>query len=170
MRSVIICGDRKYTRTEPIRAKMLSLVQEHGRNNIIFILGGAMGADLIAENIANIYGYNKHVIPADWDRDGKYTAGKIRNTRLLAYAFNKSKTPDLISCYAYKDVAKFDYGFSHGGTEDMCRKTLKAKCQTYLYSGYVPNRDKGDRGNGGPIYQHQYDILNLRPKTPKQQT
>jgi len=48
----------------------------------LIISGGARGADKLAERFADDYGFEKHIIKADWDKYGK-SAGFKRNTKLI---------------------------------------------------------------------------------------
>lgn len=74
----IVTGSRDWTDAETLR-RCIAHLETPGA---FMIVGGARGADRIAEDYwANCY-LHPIVVPAMWDRDGK-SAGPIRNAAML---------------------------------------------------------------------------------------
>lgn len=109
---VLVCGGRAFND----RAAMSVALRDFKPKNVaidvsdvILILGGANGADRLAEEWADVWGVRKRVFPANWARDGK-AAGPIRNQRML----DEGK-PDLVIAFP-----------GGRGTADMVRRAKKA--------------------------------------------
>ena len=51
---------------------------------IVIVSGGARGADALAEKYADERGYDKHIMPADWNKYGR-GAGYRRNEEMHSY-------------------------------------------------------------------------------------
>jgi hypothetical protein len=75
---ILICGDRNWDDYNKIKTKFT----EFNSCNDVIIVGGATGADSIAEDIAIIEGFEVIVKPADWIKYGR-AAGPIRNKAML---------------------------------------------------------------------------------------
>ena len=73
---ILICGDRKYDSKEKIFAFVKSLPPD-----TIIIEGEAKGADTLAREAGEEYGFVVERYPADWSIGKK--AGPIRNTQML---------------------------------------------------------------------------------------
>lgn len=80
---VLVCGDRNWRTTEPIRRELMTLSGsfEHP-SEVVVIHGDCRGADKIAGTIAEELGMTVVAVPADWDQHGK-SAGPIRNLKML---------------------------------------------------------------------------------------
>jgi hypothetical protein len=76
--TVLICGSRTWTDPAPIRAAVAALA-----SGSIVLVGGATGADRVAEHLARERGdLEVRVFAADWRRHGR-RAGVLRNLRML---------------------------------------------------------------------------------------
>lgn len=77
---MLVAGSRGYNNYDEMCQVLDFLLQkqisEHRR--IVIVSGGARGADELAERYADERGYEKHIIPADWNTYGK-SAGYRRN-------------------------------------------------------------------------------------------
>lgn len=102
---VLVCGGRNLADYELVK-KSLSL---HTTSSCQFILGGARGADSLAELYAKENGRTFRVFPADWEKHGR-AAGFIRNKEMI------DQGPNLV-------IAFWD-GFSRGtkNTIDLAKK------------------------------------------------
>lgn len=89
---VLICGDRRWTNSELIHARLAALKEEHG-NCLLVITGGANGADTIADQEAKKLGIDRVVFPANWEGRG-LRAGFVRNELML-----RMGKPDLVIGY-----------------------------------------------------------------------
>jgi DNA-binding MurR/RpiR family transcriptional regulator len=84
---VVVSGSRGWTDYAAIR---MALAELPARSTII--VGGARGADTLAEEAAHHLGHVVDVYRADWDRYGK-RAGYIRNALML------DQEPDLVLAF-----------------------------------------------------------------------
>ena len=84
---IIVCGSRNFSN----KTLMFSHLETITRSleNIEIISGGCRGADNLAEEYANIKGYELKVFPADWNKYGR-AAGPIRNKQMLDYALEEN--------------------------------------------------------------------------------
>lgn len=73
----VICGSRSWDETTAIREELARLPE-----GAVVVVGGARGADRIAERLARRRGLAVEVYPARWDEEGK-CAGFRRNKRML---------------------------------------------------------------------------------------
>jgi len=105
---VLICGDRNWTNTQSILAKLHRFHPD--RDTIMH--GAARGADSIAGRLANDLGFPVRAYPADWSKYGR-AAGPIRNKQML------DQNPDLVLAF-HPDITKSK------GTGNMV-KIAKAK-------------------------------------------
>lgn len=112
MTRVLICGGRDFGD----RALMSRTLMRFKPDNValdasehIFILGGAPGADTLAEEWADVFGVRKRIYPADWETHGR-AAGPIRNQRML-----DEGRPDLVIAFP-----------GGRGTADMVRRARAA--------------------------------------------
>lgn len=108
---VLVCGGRDFRDRDavsralmPYRPQPITEPSEH-----ILIVGGASGADAIAEEWADVWGMRKRVFPANWAVHGK-AAGPIRNQRMI----DEGK-PDLVIAFP-----------GGRGTADMIRRAKAA--------------------------------------------
>lgn len=108
---VLVCGGRDYA-DRGVVAGALSPYRPSSvldATETILILGGAPGADTLAEEWADVWGVRKRVFLADWNKHGR-AAGPLRNQRML----DEGK-PNL--------VVAFPGG---RGTADMCARAEAA--------------------------------------------
>lgn len=113
-RRILVCGGRDFND----RAVMASALSPYRTNRpteaseLILIVGGAPGADTLAEEWADVFGIRKRVFLADWKAHGR-AAGPIRNQRML----NEGR-PDLVLAFP-----------GGRGTADMVRRARSAGVQ-----------------------------------------
>lgn len=81
--NIVICGSRKFNDFKRFKFEMDDILQD--KEEVILVSGGAKGADSMAENYADRYGYEFYEIPADWNQHGK-KAGMLRNIQMLEIA------------------------------------------------------------------------------------
>lgn len=77
---MLVAGSRGFD-NYPLMCKCLDFLlkkQVAMNKHIVIVSGGAKGADSLAERYADERGYEKHIMPADWDKHGK-SAGYRRN-------------------------------------------------------------------------------------------
>jgi hypothetical protein len=117
----LVCGDRHWTN----KAIIMKVLKEHGITQII--VGGASGADTIAEECAKkiktIWGYPLVVwkYMADWKKYGR-AAGPIRNKQMLEMG-----KPQIV--FAFHDDIE-----SSKGTKNMIMQANKEDIPVHLYS------------------------------------
>lgn len=100
----LICGGREYA-DQPFMYKTLDEL-----NPDEVVVGGAPGADTMAEGWAIMNGVARHVHPANWSSQGK-SAGPIRNQEML------DMHPDIDVVIAFPGGS---------GTADMVRRAEAA--------------------------------------------
>ncbi len=111
---IAIVGSSHLSETEEIDARKYSglvlnqMIKEFGKDDILFISGGARGVDIIAEDVARELGIGTEILkPAEQNWD----AYKVRNIRIaelcdVLYCFpTKIKTTPCYHC-EYKDHEK----------------------------------------------------------------
>jgi hypothetical protein len=59
-----------------------ALLNLEGRDGTVIVTGGGRGADTIADDVARELGFERLIVPANWERYGR-SAGPRRNTRML---------------------------------------------------------------------------------------
>jgi cysteine synthase len=82
---VLVCGGRDYSDRAAVARALVPYRPAKPAtepSDTILILGGATGADAIAEEWADVWGVRKRVFPANWKKHGK-AAGPIRNQQML---------------------------------------------------------------------------------------
>ena len=82
---ILITGSREWTDRATIRRALVEAGHRsgvHPRDTVV-VHGGARGADTIADEVADAFGCQVEVHPADWDRYGK-AAGHRRNAEMVA--------------------------------------------------------------------------------------
>lgn len=111
MTRILVCGGRHFNDRSMMsialaefKPRPITEASEH-----IFILGGASGADKLAEEWADVFGIRKRVFPANWAQNGK-AAGPIRNQRML-----DEGRPELVIAFP-----------GGNGTADMVRRARSA--------------------------------------------
>lgn len=113
---IIICGDREWKNSTP----MLKLFKAFPSDTII-VEGECRGADVMAAELAPLFGFGVKPYPALWHKYGK-SAGPIRNTQMLVEG-----NPDAV------------YGFHNDienskGTRNMLNQALSRGVPAYLYN------------------------------------
>lgn len=103
----IFCGSRGWGGTTRIRERLERLPA-----GAIVVVGGARGADRIAEQVARRMGLEVEVYPARWHEEGK-GAGYRRNERILGL-------PKVSGVFAFRTRGK------SGGTDHMIRIAREA--------------------------------------------
>jgi len=125
---VLVCGSRSWGNRNSIEHALAhSWVMGYRR----LIHGGAKGADKIAAEIAENWGFIVTEFKAEWDKHGK-AAGPIRNTKML-----EEGKPDL--------VLAFQIGES-SGTQHMVDISIEAGVQVRLLRIYEGKKHE-DRGS-----------------------
>lgn len=83
---VVVAGCRDYFDYEQARAFIhLCLQNIKEQYTLIFVSGGASGADRLGERYAHEHGYAIERFDADWDKYGK-RAGPLRNEKMAQAA------------------------------------------------------------------------------------
>lgn len=109
---ILVCGGRDYDNRSAVALALKEFRPENVARDVsdaILILGGAPGADRLAEEWADTWGVRKRIFPANWLAHGK-AAGPIRNQRML----DEGK-PDLVIAFP-----------GGRGTADMVSRSRKA--------------------------------------------
>lgn len=114
---VIVCGGRDEGEDVlPLLFALLTgLAKQYGRR-LVVVHGGARCIDSTAGVMARRLGVRYEEYPADWAKDGRYSAGPIRNQKMLGLG------ADLVVGLK----AKFNWRLDKGGTEDMIRRAHEA--------------------------------------------
>src|SRR4051812_3240410 len=76
---VLVCGSRDWTDKDEIANVLADLAD---LPSVEILHGGARGADQMAGEVAEFYGYDVRVFAADWQNEGR-RAGFLRNLRML---------------------------------------------------------------------------------------
>lgn len=87
---VLICGARAWTDIQILWLEMDRLRVDHDITEVV--VGGARGADMMAEEWARTRGIHGVLLTPDWDRHGR-RAGFIRNIAML------DEKPDLVVAF-----------------------------------------------------------------------
>jgi hypothetical protein len=112
MYKVLMCGDRNWNDDDAIAQVMNELVEQHGVNNLLIIHGGAVGADVMAGEIANRFNVHTAEVCALWDTRHR-GAGPQRNEVML-----KLRPDEVIAFHGDIERSR--------GTADMVRRAEKA--------------------------------------------
>lgn len=113
---ILVCGSRKWVEQAPLERELRRFPP-----GTILVHGAARGADNIAGYVGKRLGLIIRPYPANWERDGKFSAGPIRNSFML-----EQEHPD-------KDGVCIDLALAFHkdpslgkGTKDMVAKLRKA--------------------------------------------
>jgi hypothetical protein len=79
MARLLVCGSRDWGDLDTIAEVLAAYI---GRPHMVVIHGAARGADSLAGEVAEDYGWDVRAFPADWERHGK-RAGILRNLMML---------------------------------------------------------------------------------------
>lgn len=102
--SLLICGDRKWNKIEPIRREIKKLIKEY--EILIVFEGDCDGADKLGGEIAeDEFGLFVDSNPAKWDMYGK-AAGPIRNGEMLHKLLTKVQTDKYLVLAFHPDLRK----------------------------------------------------------------
>lgn len=88
---VLVCGGRDFCDETFVETRLLEILRD--REVDLFITGGARGADAVADRVAERYGVQRVIVPANWNGRGK-AAGMERNALML-----KLFEPDLVIAF-----------------------------------------------------------------------
>lgn len=81
---VLVTGSRDFEDGQTVLDALLAAQEWANPERLIVIQGGARGADKLAHQAATaLPGVLSVTVPADWENDGKYAAGPIRNSAML---------------------------------------------------------------------------------------
>lgn len=66
---IAVIGSRSFTNKNLMKAELLELIKSRGidEKDVVIISGGAKGADLMAEVIADECGFSKNIMRANWE-------------------------------------------------------------------------------------------------------
>ena len=107
----LVCGGRDYRDKD----YLWNVLDGYGPPEITEIISGmAKGADIMAAEWAERFGFSLHKFPADWEKHGK-AAGPIRNQKMLDIG-----KPDVVIAFP-----------GGRGTADMIRRAQKAGIKVY---------------------------------------
>lgn len=109
---VLVCGGRDFSDRDAVAFALKEYKPKPiatGVSEAIIIVGGAPGADTLAEEWADCFGVRKRVFLANWAKHGK-AAGPIRNQQMI----DEGK-PDLVIAFP-----------GGRGTADMIRRAESA--------------------------------------------
>ena len=84
---ILITGSRHWTDRTALASAMSRALTYLGsyigaNHSAVLVHGGAKGADAVAADIADNWGWTVEEHPADWDADGR-RAGPLRNQRMV---------------------------------------------------------------------------------------
>ena len=79
---ILITGSRHWADERAIESALLGATYNVPGDRITVVHGGAAGADRLAGKLADEWGMNVEVHPAEWDKHGK-AAGPIRNQKMV---------------------------------------------------------------------------------------
>lgn len=79
---ILITGSRHWSDERAIESALLGATYNVPGDRITVVHGGASGADRLAGKLADEWGMNVEVHPAEWGKHGK-AAGPIRNQKMV---------------------------------------------------------------------------------------
>ena len=112
MKKIIVAGGRDFSDRSLMSGVMDCLINEDD----VILCGMAKGADQLAWDIANEWGYQVEKHPADWNKYGK-SAGPVRNQEMAMAA----------------DALIAFWDGSSRGTKDMISKAVTAGLEMHVY-------------------------------------
>lgn len=97
---LLVAGSRKYNDYLEMSSVLDFVIEPYVLKNkhIIIVSGGAGGADRMAERYADEHKYEKHIMPADWNKYGK-SAGYRRNKDMHLYISSPSHRKRECICF-----------------------------------------------------------------------
>lgn len=100
---LLVVGSRGYDNYSEMCEKLDFLLKNQIAQNrkIIIVSGGARGADELAERYADERGYEKHIMPADWEKYGR-CAGYHRNNDM--HLFISTPSDKKRGCICFWDM------------------------------------------------------------------
>lgn len=114
---VLVTGSRDWTDREAIRKALWWLRKHH--DEVVVVHGGADGADSIADDLAEEFGFLPVEYAADWHQY-KLAAGPIRNQAMV------DSGPDVVLAF-HEDLAKSK------GTKDCVKKARSANIPVFVW-------------------------------------
>lgn len=114
---MLVCGSRTFNDARVVEERMSRLPM-----GTTFIVGGARGADSIAEVLARSWEAHVMVIKPDWDTHGK-RAGFLRNLQML------DQNPDLVLAF---------WDGESKGTQHTIREARKRGIPVEITTGIQP--------------------------------
>ena len=113
---MLVAGSRTYNNYQEMCQCLDLLLKNQVAQNrkIVIVSGGARGADELAERYADERGYEKHIMPANWNKYQK-KAGYIRNEQMHLFISTKDKR----GCVCFWDMQSkgtrhnFKLAFAH---------------------------------------------------------
>jgi hypothetical protein len=117
---VLICGDRDWNDWTRLREIIAQLPGRFPKHEILIIEGGAIGADVMAREVAHEYNIHTAEVKALWNTRRK-GAGPQRNDVMLAME------PDLVLGF-HNRIRQSK------GTRNMLNKSFKAGIPTWCYT------------------------------------
>lgn len=108
-----------------IVARIVARLAELKGEELVLIVGGAKGADTMAESAGRVARAAIERYDADWDHEGK-AAGPMRNQRMLDTGVDLC-----VALYARGEP--FNPGMSRGGTNDMVFRCVAARVHVHAW-------------------------------------
>lgn len=75
---ILITGSRHWSDTAIIEKAILAAVEDRPASTVVVVHGAAPGADTLAAEVAEKYGFRVEAHPAEWEKFGR-AAGPTRN-------------------------------------------------------------------------------------------
>ena len=127
MIKILITGDRNWKDHIVIGEAILRAVKEsnivNSAHEVTIVHGGARGADTIAGEIGEQFGFKVRRMPAQWEKYGR-AAGPIRNQQML------DENKDIDICLSFHHNLELSKG-----TRDMVNRVNKAGISHRHYDG-----------------------------------
>lgn len=118
---ILITGSRRLEDFDYVKSVIDTLDHLCQGQQVTLIHGAAKGADSLAAEAAEAYGWKIKPYYAEWKKYGK-AAGPIRNSKMLS-----EENPDIV-------LAFWDGSTSHSGTFDMMtRANANQSCVLFVY-------------------------------------
>lgn len=132
---LLVAGSRNYTNYEEMCNVLDFLLKNQitQSNHIVIVSGGARGADTLAEKYADERGYEKHIMPADWNKYSK-SAGYRRNEDMHIFISQHEKR----GCICFWDMQS-------RGTQHNFGLAKKYNNPIRVYSGRFLTREEIDQ-------------------------
>jgi hypothetical protein len=117
---ILVTGDRHWQMDDDNQGGTVqAALHGYRSHNPVIVHGAARGVDSIADYYAQVYGYEVHPHPANWDMYHR-AAGPIRNTEML------SENPNLVLAF-HDDIV------NSKGTKNMVNQAITKGIPTILH-------------------------------------